>query len=72
MTVDEIREKYLKEEGIAQGMEKGIAQGIEKGALEAKIESARNLLKLLDDETISQTIGLDIEIVKKLRMESIN
>lgn len=64
MSIDEIREKYLIEEGIEQG--------IAQGALEAKIESARNLLKLLYDKAISETIGLDIELIKKLRIENMN
>ena len=44
---------------------------IEEGKLEEKIEIARNLLDVLDDETIAKKTGLSIEEVKKLR-EKIN
>ena len=59
------------EEGIHQGIEKGrkegIKEGFERGKLEAKIEFAKALLDILDDETIAKKSGLDIEIVKNLR-----
>jgi len=42
---------------------KGFQKGIEKG----KLEVARNLLDVLDDETISQKTGLSIDDIKKLR-----
>ncbi|WP_040328124.1 hypothetical protein [Clostridium ihumii] len=45
---------------------KGIEKGIEKG----KIELARNLLDILDDETIASKVGLNIEEVKKIRKET--
>jgi predicted transposase/invertase (TIGR01784 family) len=59
------------EEGIHKGIEKGrkegIKEGFERGKLEAKIEFAKALLDILDDETIAQKSGLDIELVKNLR-----
>lgn len=51
---------------------KGIEQGIKKGTMDTKIENAKNLLDILDDETIAVKIGLDIDIVKKLRKESLS
>ncbi|MGL5616299.1 MAG: hypothetical protein ACRDD2_08735 [Sarcina sp.] len=59
MSIDEIREKYLEE--------KGRAEGIEKGERLKQIEIAKNLLDVLDDETIAKKTGLNIEEVKKLR-----
>lgn len=53
------REKSAREEGIREGIE----QGIEKG----KIDIARNLIGLLDDETIANKTGLSIDIVKSLK-----
>lgn len=47
-------------------------KGFEQGVLATKIENAKNLLDLLDDETISSKLDLDIEIVKKLRFENNN
>ena len=44
---------------------------IEEGRLEEKLDIARNLLDVLDDETIAKKTGLSIEEVKKLR-EKIN
>ncbi len=46
--------------------EKAEKEGIEKG----KIEIAKNLLDILDDETISQKTGLEIEKIKELRNKS--
>ncbi|MEG0086391.1 MAG: Rpn family recombination-promoting nuclease/putative transposase, partial [Niameybacter sp.] len=43
--------------------QEGIEQGIEKG----KLEAAKALLDILDDETISSKIGLSLEKVKSLR-----
>jgi predicted transposase/invertase (TIGR01784 family) len=52
-----------KNDGIEQGREEGIAQGIEQG----KLSIAKNLLDILDDETISLKTGLSIEIIQNLR-----
>jgi len=46
------------EQGMEQGIEKGIEKGVEKGKKEAQIEIAKNLLDVLDNETISQKTGL--------------
>jgi len=50
-------------EKLAEGIEKGI----EKGEKNKAIEIAKNLLDILDDETISMKTGLTIEEVKRLR-----
>jgi dsDNA-binding SOS-regulon protein len=39
----------------------------EDGKMEAKIEIAKNLLDILDNETISIKTGLDIQIIENLR-----
>ena len=44
-----------------------IEEGRKEGKLEEKLEIARNLLDVLDDETIAKKTGLSIEEVKKLR-----
>lgn len=44
----------------------GFKQGVEKN----KLDSARNLLDLLDEETIAERIGLPLETVKKLKEEN--
>lgn len=61
-----LREKSLKDEISA------LANAREKGFLDAKIENAKNLLDVLDDETIAHKIGLDLETVILLREESKN
>ncbi|MGL5822182.1 MAG: hypothetical protein ACRCYE_11300 [Sarcina sp.] len=53
----------LKEESKRKGM----AEGLEKGELKKAIEIARNLLDLLDDETIAKKTGLSINDVTELR-----
>jgi len=69
--------KYLKEdksmeveymtllERDREKFQEGIEQGIEKG----KVEAARALLDILDDETIASKIGLTLQKVKFLRKE---
>ncbi|NFG61438.1 hypothetical protein [Clostridium sp. CMCC3677] len=60
MTVDQIRQKYYEQKGEEKGIEKGIKKG--------KIEIAKNLLDVLDDETISLKTGLNIDEIRKLRL----
>ena len=55
------------EQGLEQGIERGIEQGIEKGENKKAIEIAKNLLDILDDETISLKTGLSASFIKKLR-----
>ncbi|MGM9533820.1 MAG: hypothetical protein ACI3VR_01145, partial [Intestinibacter sp.] len=55
-----------------RGIEKGIKQGIEEGRNMEKIENARKLLDVLDDDTISEKLGLSIEMIQKLRAEASN
>jgi len=50
-----------------EGMEHGIEQGIEQGARLKAIEIARQLLDVLDDETISLKTGLTVDQVRQLR-----
>ena len=42
-------------------------RGIEIGIINTKIENAKNLLDVLDDETIAIKIGLKLETVKKIK-----
>jgi len=58
---------YAKEEAERIGMEKGLEKGIEKGKLQEKVEIARNLLDVLDDETIALKTTLSIDMVRSLR-----
>jgi predicted transposase/invertase (TIGR01784 family) len=44
-----------------------IEEGREEGKIEGKIEVAKNLLDILDDETIAKKTGLSVEQIKKLR-----
>lgn len=60
------------QQGIQQGIEQGIQKGIQQGIMSERLENARNLLDILDDETISIKLKLELETVKKLRLESMN
>ena len=62
-----LREKSLRDEisALANAEEKGLQQGLMQG----KLESARSLLDILDDNTIATKLNLDINIVKNLRKE---
>ena len=65
------REMALHDEAtrIDEAIKEGIEQGSEQGKKQEKIELARNLLDILDDETIALKVGLDIKEVKKIRKE---
>ena len=61
-----------KELGIKQGKELGVKHGMELGLEKGKLESARNLLDLLDSKTISERLGIPIEIVERMRRDRLN
>ncbi len=61
-----IRLAELRAKAIMDEMD-NIEGAREEGKKEKSIEIARNLLDILDDETISRKIGLPIEIIKELR-----
>ena len=64
------RESRLNEiSALAYAEEKGMVKGIEQGAKLEKIEIAKKLLDVLDDETISLKTGLSLEEVKEIRKE---
>lgn len=69
-----VRRKYRKEaieegrkEGREEGREEGRKEGRKEGREETKIEIAKSLLGILEDEIIANKIGLSIEKVKSLR-----
>ena len=76
----EMRAKILKDKvsalneaerkGIEKGLEQGREEGKEEGERNKAIEIAKNLLDVLNDETISLKTGLTIEKIKQLREES--
>ena len=55
-----------------RGIKIGMQQGMQQGIIKTKIENAKNLLDVLDDETIAIKIGLELDIVKKIRQENCN
>uniref|UniRef100_UPI0025D8B709 Rpn family recombination-promoting nuclease/putative transposase n=1 Tax=uncultured Clostridium sp. TaxID=59620 RepID=UPI0025D8B709 len=71
----EMRSKILKDkvsalnEAERKGIEQGIKQGMEEGKRQRTIELAKNLLDVLDNETISLKTGLSIDEVEKLRRQ---
>ena len=75
----EARERYILdqqgilrkgiEEGLAQGREEGREEGLALGMREKALEIARQLLNVLDNQTISQTTGLSVEDIQNLREE---
>ena len=69
MTLEEILKKEF-ERGFKQGFEEGLKQAIEKARKQRDIEIAKNLLDILDDETIVLKTGLDIEEVRRIRDEN--
>lgn len=75
----ESRERYIQdqqgvllkgiEEGLAKGREEGRKEGLALGMREKALSIARQLLNVLDNQTISQTTGLSVEDVQNLREE---
>ena len=63
----EMRSKILKDKVSA--LNEAERKGIEKGIQQEKIEIAKNLLDVLDDETISLKTGLSVEKIQQLRKE---
>jgi predicted transposase/invertase (TIGR01784 family) len=55
-----------REEGLVLGREEGIVLGREKGEKDKSIEIAKNLLEVLDIDTISKKTGLTKEEIEKL------
>ena len=53
-----------------EAFDDGISQGIQQGELQAKIETARNLLKMsLSIQDISKATGLSVEEIEKLSVK---
>jgi len=48
-------------------VEEGREEGREEGKKEKAVEIAKNLLDVLDDETIAKKTGLSIEEIRELR-----
>ena len=65
----EQREMYIHDQrnaiklALRQGIEQGIQLGREQGIQESKVEMARKMLGIVDEETISQITGLSLEEV---------
>ena len=54
---------------VNKGVNQGISQGISQGFNQAKLEDARNLLDVLNAQTIAERIGLPLETVQQLERE---
>ncbi len=65
----EKREIYIHDQrnAIKRALRQGREEGREEGIKEAKLEIAKQLLDLLDEDMISQKTGLSIEEVQKLK-----
>ena len=62
-----VRSNYMK---VIEKEIKDIAKGKEQGREEQKEQDVKNLLDILDDETLSQKLGIPLERVKELRTEN--
>ena len=68
-----LREKSLRDEisALANAKEKGLKEGLKQGLFDGKLESARSFLDILDDDTIATKLNIDVDIIKKLRIEKL-
>jgi hypothetical protein len=66
---------FLKEandiDALKSAENKGIQKGIQKGEQKKAIEIAKNLLDVLDNETISLKTGLSITKIQHLRGDNL-
>ena len=67
ISLKEFDELHALQTAEKKGMEKGMERGMEKGAMQEKIEIAKNLLDILDVETISLKTGLSIQQIETLK-----
>lgn len=56
-----------KVSALNKAKQEGIEEGREEGEKNKSIEIAKNLLDVLDDETIAEKTGLSVEEIKELR-----
>lgn len=56
------------EEILKKEFERGFEEGLKQARKQQAIEIAKNLLDVLDDETIASATGVDIEEVRQLRL----
>jgi predicted transposase/invertase (TIGR01784 family) len=54
-------------EGVKKGIKEGVKKGIKEGKLQEKLNIAKNLLDVLDNETIALKTGLTIQQIENLR-----
>ena len=60
------RDKLMQ--GREEGRKQGIEQGFAEGSLSAKLETARNFLRMgLSKEQVAQGTGLSVEEIQKLK-----
>lgn len=68
MDYEDSLKKYRDLKGVVNtAREEGKLEGIKEGKLEGFKEITKNLLDVLDDETISEKTGLSIEEIKRMR-----
>ncbi len=61
------RMHYAEKKGIQQGIQQGIEQGIERGIQQNKVEIAKQLMDVLDVQTIAIKTGLSLDEVLQLK-----
>ena len=67
LDIIETKERKSLEKGLKKGREEGRVEGREEGLNEKALEIARNLLDVLDDETIAKKTKLTVAEVANLR-----
>lgn len=74
MTKEELHIQYKRKEfitvqrlAVSKADKDGFKKGMEQGIEQEKINIAKNLLDILDDETIALKTGLSVEQIKKMR-----
>ncbi len=61
-----------RQEGLQEGLQRGLQQGLQEGRQKEKLELAKALLDVLDNEMIAQKTKLPLDVVQDLRIKYMN
>ncbi len=70
-TIEEMKEE-AKFKGLQEGRQEGLQEGLQQGRQEEKLELAKALLDILDNEMIARKTKLPLDVVQDLRRKYMN
>jgi predicted transposase/invertase (TIGR01784 family) len=67
--LEDLEKREMVIEDQRNAVQKGLEEGIEEGMRRKALEIAKQLLDVLDDQTISEKTGLTLEAIQQLRQK---